>query len=211
MPVAVLSGRAREDVAAMVGLPELVYAGSHGFDIAGPGGLRFELDQGIPATIAAAAIRLETDLAGIPGLLVEPKRFAVAVHYRLVDERELPRIEAAVDAARAGHPELRKTYGKKVFELRPALDWHKGKALRWLMEHLPEPAGGTDLFPIYLGDDDTDEDAFREIAGSGLGILVADLPRATAAEYGLRDPEEAREWLARLAERRAVTGSADRR
>jgi trehalose-phosphatase len=199
MPVAVLSGRAREDVAAMVGLPQLVYAGSHGFDIAGPGGLRFELDQGIPETIAAAARRLEAHLAGIPGLLVEPKRFAVAVHYRLVDECELPRIERAVDAALAGHPDLKKTYGKKVFELRPAIDWHKGKALRWLLEHLLEQPGSPDLLPIYMGDDDTDEDAFREIAGSGIGILVADEPRETAAEYGLRDPDAAREWLARLA------------
>src|SRR4051794_43995 len=89
MPVAVLSGRGREDVAALVGLPDLIYAGSHGFDIAGPA-LRYELDEVIPRTIAAAAERLQADLAGIPGVLVEPKRFAVAVHYRLVDERELP-------------------------------------------------------------------------------------------------------------------------
>jgi len=195
MPVAVLSGRALPDVTALVGLPQLVYAGSHGFDIAGPGGLRFELDPDIPETIAAAARRLAGDLAVIPGVLVEPKRFAVAVHYRLVDERELPRIEAGVDAALAGHPALKKAYGKKVFELRPAIDWHKGKALRWLMERLDGP----DFLPIYLGDDDTDEDAFREIAGRGIGILVADEPRATAAEYGLRDTDEAREWLARVA------------
>src|SRR5947199_7217235 len=68
MPVAVLSGRALPDVTALVGLPQLVYAGSHGFDIAGPGGLRFELDQGIPETIAAAARRLAGDLAHIPGI-----------------------------------------------------------------------------------------------------------------------------------------------
>jgi trehalose 6-phosphate phosphatase len=199
MPVAVLSGRGREDVAALVGLPELVYAGSHGFDIAGPGGLRLELAEGIPETIAAAARRLQGDLGAIPGVLVEGKRFAVAVHYRLVDEGELSRIEAAVDAALAGHPELKKSYGKKVFELRPALDWDKGKALRWLMERLE----GRGTLPIYLGDDDTDEDAFREVAGRGIGILIADEPRATAAEYGLRDPDEAREWLARVAARLA--------
>jgi trehalose 6-phosphate phosphatase len=201
LPVAVLSGRGREDVAALVGLPELVYAGSHGFDIAGPG-LRYELDETIPRTIAAAARRLETDLAGTPGVLVEPKRFAVAVHYRLVADADLPKVEAAVDTVRRHHPELKKTHGKKVFELRPAIDWDKGKALEWLLDRLtaaggePEPSS---YLPIYLGDDDTDEDAFRAVAGNGIGILVADEPRPTAASYRLRDPQAAREWLARVA------------
>ena len=196
LPVAILSGRGREDVAAMVGLPELTYAGSHGFDIAGPG-FRHEVGEGIPATIEVAARRLESSLRSVPGVLVEPKRFAVAVHYRLVDESDLPKLEAAVEAALAGRPELKKTYGKKVFELRPAIDWDKGKALLWLLERLEAP--GAPLLPIYLGDDDTDEDAFRAVAGRGLGILVAEAPRPTAAEYGLRDPEEAREWIARVA------------
>ncbi len=166
LPVAVLSGRGREDVAALVGLPALVYAGSHGFDIAGPG-LRYELDETIPRTIAAAAGRLETDLAGTPGVLVEPKRFAVAVHYRLVADADLPKVEAAVDTVRRHHPELRKTHGKKVFELRPAIDWDKGKALHWLLDRLTAAgeAEPSSYLPIYLGDDDTDEDAFRAVAG----------------------------------------------
>jgi len=196
MPVAVLSGRGREDVAALVGLPEVTYAGSHGYDIAGPG-VRRELGKGIPATIAAVARRLGAELAGIPGILVEPKRFSVAVHYRLVAGEHLPRIEAAVDGALAEHRDLKKAFGKKVFELRPAMDWDKGKALAWLLDRLA--AGGPPPLPIYLGDDDTDEDAFRAVAGRGIGILVADEPRETAAGYGLRDPEAARKWLGRLA------------
>jgi trehalose 6-phosphate phosphatase len=197
MPVAVLSGRHRADVAALVGLPDLIYAGTHGFDIKGPE-IRLVVDEDIARSVDWATRALEVSLSGVRGVLVEPKRFTVAVHYRMATEADLPRIEAAVDDALATCPGLKKTYGKKVFELRPAIDWDKGKALRWLLEHLRESAGGADL-PIYLGDDDTDEDAFRAIAGNGIGILVADEPRATAAEYGLRDPEEAREWLARLA------------
>jgi trehalose 6-phosphate phosphatase len=196
MPVAVLSGRGREDVAALVGLPEITYAGSHGYDIAGPG-VRHELGEGIPATVVAVARRLGTELAGIPGILVEPKRFSVAVHHRLVADENLPWIEAAVDGALGEHPNLKKAFGKKVFELRPAMDWDKGKALSWLLERLA--AGGPSPLPIYLGDDDTDEDAFREVAGQGTGILVADEPRETAAEYGLGNTEQVREWLARLA------------
>jgi trehalose-phosphatase len=206
LPVAILSGRLREDVAALVGLPQLIYAGSHGFDIAGPPPLRHEVGQGVPARLAHVAERLRRELAGIDGVLVEDKRFAVAVHYRLVDARDLPRIEAAVDRA-AADPEapedaggrLRKTGGKKVWELRPDLDWDKGQALLWLLGRLG--LDRPDAAPIFLGDDVTDEDAFTAVASrGGIGILVAEEPRATAAVYRLRDPAEALEWLARLAE-----------
>ncbi|HEV3076447.1 MAG TPA: trehalose-phosphatase [Thermoanaerobaculia bacterium] len=224
IPVAILSGRLREDVAALVGLPQLIYAGSHGFDIAGPPPasrgaaageppppapaplIRHEVGQGVPARLARVAERLRRELAGIEGVLVEDKRFAVAVHYRLVDARDLPRVEAAVDRAAAdpadaedGGGRLRKTGGKKVWELRPDVDWDKGRALLWLLGRL-----GLDLpdaAPIFVGDDVTDEDAFTAAASrGGIGILVADEPRATAAAYRLRDPAEALEWLARLAE-----------
>ncbi|MFP5289124.1 MAG: trehalose-phosphatase [Thermoanaerobaculia bacterium] len=194
-PVAILSGRGREDVTSLVGLEGLSYAGSHGYDIAGPG-FRHEVGDGIPDRIESAAKALK-ELEGIEGVLVEPKRFAVSIHFRLAREEDLPRIERVVDAVAASHPGLRKAHGKKLFELRPDLDWDKGQALLWMMDAL-------NLFaevPLYLGDDITDEDAFRAIEKQGIGILVAEEPRPTAASYGLRDPGEVRlflEWLADL-------------
>lgn len=201
-PVAILSGRGRDDVAALVGLENVFYAGSHGFDITGPplaeGGppLRHEVGDGIPEKVERAAAALGRELAGIPGALVEPKRFAVAVHYRLVADADLPRVEQAVDRVLAGSPGLRKGLGKKVFELRPDLDWDKGHALLWLLGALE--LGEDEYLPLYLGDDVTDEDAFRELEGRGIGILVAEAPRPTAARYSLRDPEEVRAFLERL-------------
>lgn len=196
-PVAVLSGRGREDVAALVGLDGLAYAGSHGFDIAGPQSLRLEVGEGIPEKIGTAAERVRRDLDGIPGVLVEPKRFAVSVHFRLADEEDVQKIERAVDDAVAAIPGLRKAHGKKLFELRPDLEWDKGRALLWLLDAL-----GLDrpnVLPFYLGDDLTDEDAFRAVRDRGIGILVAEEPRETAARYGLRDTGEVREVLERLA------------
>jgi trehalose 6-phosphate phosphatase len=205
IPVAILSGRALADVSALVALPDLVYGGSHGFDLAGPPlqpgqpPLRREVGEGIPARIAAVGDELTRDLGGLPGVLVEPKRFAVAVHYRLAREADLPRIEATVDAALAKAPDLRKSAGKKVFELRPAIDWHKGAALRWLLGLLPTPAGDRRL-PLFIGDDITDEDAFVAAADEGgLGILVAESPRPTAARYQLANPREVAAFLALLA------------
>ncbi|HVT59403.1 MAG TPA: trehalose-phosphatase [Thermoanaerobaculia bacterium] len=228
LPLAFLSGREREDVAGLVGLPAAIYAGNHGFDIAGPpaaggggeGALRHEVGDGDPGRLERLAERLRRDLAGIRGALVEPKRFSVAVHYRLVGDEDLPRVEAAVDravaeltaasaasaaarsekpAGAARPPALVKTHSKKVFELRPDIDWHKGRALEWLLERL-NLAGGEARLPLFIGDDVTDEDAFAAVAGRGLGILVADEPRATAATYRLRDPGEVRQFLEHLAD-----------
>ncbi|MEA2559767.1 MAG: trehalose 6-phosphate phosphatase [Acidobacteriota bacterium] len=194
--VGILSGRGREDVTSLVGLDGLSYAGSHGYDIAGPG-FRHEVGEGIPARIDSAAEALRRELSGLEGVLIEPKRFAISIHFRLAREEDLPRIERAVDEVASAHPGLRKAHGKKLFELRPDLDWDKGQALLWMMDTL-------NLFaevPIYLGDDVTDEDAFRVIEKQGIGILVAEEPRPTAASYGLRDPGEVRRFLEWLADR----------
>ncbi len=199
-PVVIVSGRGREDVAALVGLEGLAYAGSHGFDISGPAGpqsLRLEVGEGIPEKIETAAERVRRDLEGTPGVLVEPKRFAVSVHFRLADEKDLPWIERAVDEAVAATPGLRKAHGKKLFELRPDLDWDKGRALLWLLDALG--LDRPDVLPFYIGDDLTDEDAFRAVRDCGIGILVAEEPRETAARYGLRSTGEVREVLERLA------------
>lgn len=208
MPVAILSGRRRDEVAALVGLPGLLYGGSHGFDIAGPppaagsiaeAPLRHEVGDGVPARMERVARGLRRELADIPGVLVEDKRYAVAVHYRLVEDRYLPRIEAAVDRAAADEAPLRRTAGKKVWELRPDIDWDKGRALLWLLDHLGP--GRERAVPLFLGDDVTDEDAFAAAADrGGIGILVADEPRPTAAAYRLHDPAAVHELLRRLAE-----------
>jgi trehalose-phosphatase len=205
-PVTIVSGRGREDVADKVAIDSLVYAGSHGFDIAGPptptgGPIRHQVGEGVPQRIEEASARLEEALAGIPGARVEPKRFAVAVHFRQSPEEAVPRVEAAVDRVASALPGLRKTHGKKIFELRPDLEWDKGHALLWVLEALGLDRPG--VAPLYVGDDVTDEDAFRELnrrfGDRALGVLVAEEPRASEARFRLRDPEEVRRFLERLA------------
>ena len=129
-------------------------------------------------------------------MLIEEKTTALAVHYRLVADADVPVVEAAVDAVLERHPDLRKTGGKKIFELRPREDWHKGKAILWLLDALG--LGGDDVTPIYLGDDETDEDAFVALKGRGIGIHVSEPPQPTAADYGLRDPDEVHAFLEAL-------------
>jgi len=218
-PVAVVSGRGRPDVEARVGLAGIYYAGSHGFDIAGPagGGVTYQAAADAVPVVDAVTRRLEEELAPIPGAQVEPKRFTVAVHYRRVAAEDVPRVEGIVDRQVAAHPELRKAGGKKVWEIRPAIGWDKGRAVQWLLAVLARERGLTPgtILPVYLGDDETDEDAFRAVARHeppGVGILVAPVspsaeaprgesPRTTAATLRLEDPDEARRFLEALATR----------
>jgi alpha,alpha-trehalase len=197
--VAIISGRDRADVQRLVGLDELVYAGSHGFDIAGPEGLHIQHEEGtaFATTIQRAAARLSEALTSIRGALVETKRFAVAVHYRQVAAKDVPAVEAAVDNVLKDMPGLRKTFGKKVFELRPRLDWDKGKAVLWLLRTLK--LDGPEVLPLYLGDDTTDEDAFAVLQGRGIGILIGCPARETAARYVLDAPTDVGRFLGNLA------------
>ncbi len=197
--VAVVSGRDLDDVQAMVGVDGIAYAGSHGFDILRPDGMREQHGQDYLPALDRAEIALEAPLARIDGARLERKGFAIAVHFRQVAEGDVEAVERAVDTVAAGIAELRKTGGKKIFELRPDIDWDKGRALLRLLEVLD--ADREDVVPIYIGDDETDEDAFREVHDLGVGIVVGAEDRPTLAHYTLRDPDEARAFLETFAGR----------
>jgi alpha,alpha-trehalase len=201
-PVAIVSGRDLDDVRERVGLEEIVYAGSHGFDIAGPGGLRLENPEAqeyLPV-LDEAELALREKLADIAGVRVERKKYAIAIHFRNADEEREPDVERVVDGVGARHARLRLGRGKKIFELQPAIDWHKGRAVDWLLDALD--LKGFDVLPMYLGDDVTDEDAFRTLSGRGLGIVVRDEPRPTAAEFALESPAEVASFLDKLVRHR---------
>ena len=207
-PVAVLSGRDLADVTERVGLPGIWYAGSHGFELTAPDGTHHQNDAAAAAipVLEQAAAELRDRVGSIPGVIVEHKRFGVAVHYRNAARDRVGEVAAAVRAA-GQRDALRVTTGREVIELRPDIDWDKGKTLRWVIDHLD--VGGTQsprlespLMPIYLGDDITDEDAFDAVRGDGVPILVRhddDGDRATAAMFALDSPARAVEFTERLA------------
>src|SRR6266536_3394483 len=195
-PVAILSGRELKDVRKRVDIDRIVYAGSHGFDIAGTRGLRKEMATEFLPRLDMVEKELGSQLAGIAGARLERKRFSIAAHYRNVNEGDVPKIERAVSEVAARHRELRKMEGKKVYELLPDIDWDKGKAVLWLLEALGLERAK--VRPIYIGDDRTDEDAFRALGQCGVGILVSEQPRSTAARYALKNPAEVERFLREL-------------
>jgi alpha,alpha-trehalase len=196
-PVAIVSGRDRADVEQMVGVDGLYYAGSHGFDISGPDGFTEQRGGEYRAGLEAAADEMEAAVTSLEGVWVERKLAAVAVHFRQGGPGSEAAVGEAARAVAARHPDLRVAGGKKIVELRPNIDWDKGKAVLWLLETLD--LAQDDIIPVYVGDDETDEDAFRAIADRGIGVVVGEEHRPTRARYALADPDEVRNFLDRLA------------
>jgi trehalose-phosphatase len=209
--VGIVSGRDLDDVEAMVSCPGLWLSGSHGFDIRRPDGSRVELDVGSDSLLALDAAEGELSdgigegggVGEVEGAWVERKRFAIAVHYRASPPEGVPRLQACVEAVAALHPDLRMTGGKKIFELRPAVDWDKGAAVSWLLEASQLDPEHT--LAVFLGDDVTDEDAFASIRFHGVGVVVGDDDRITAATDRLDDPTSVRVLLEELASRLGAT------
>jgi alpha,alpha-trehalase len=198
-PVGVVSGRDLDDVRAMVGLDGIALAGSHGFDIVGTDGVRHQEGGAYLPDLDDAERSLEGRVAGIDGVRVERKRFAIAVHHRRAGPEAGPAVRAAVEEVARDHPRLRVTGGKMIVELRPDIPWDKGRAVRRMRELLG--LAGAEVAPVYVGDDETDEDAFREVRADGVGVIVRGEgdDRPTLARYSLAGPDEVVTFLERLA------------
>lgn len=203
--VVVVSGRDLDEVSELVGLQEITYAGNHGLEIRGPN-LRLELPGGIDALddLDRATGDLTAALKTIPGARLARKRFTIVVHYRRQAGGGPDLVESAVKQVQAHFPRLHLTGGKEVIELLPDIDWDKGRAVRWLLSELG--LDGPEVLPIYVGDDVTDEDAFRAVRGRGLGILVSERPQSSAALYRVRDTDHVAELLRHLAETQRTLG-----
>lgn len=210
-PTAIVSGRCRDKVYSFVRLAELYYAGSHGMDIKGPSkGSKYK--KGAQAVLFQPAseflpmidkvYKALVDITkSTEGVRVENNKFCASVHFRCVDEKKWGELAQQVRSVLKEYPKLRLTQGRKVLEIRPTIKWDKGKALEFLLESLGY-ANCTDVFPIYIGDDRTDEDAFKVLRerDQGFGILVSKTPKDTHASYSLQEPSEVMVFLRRLVE-----------
>jgi trehalose 6-phosphate phosphatase len=189
--MAVISGRDRADLQGRVGIPGLIYAGNHGLDISGPGFMFVEHEAvERSAQLQILADRLVAKLQNIKGAIVENKGLTMSVHYRAAAADDWEEVERVVRAMAAGAEHaFVVTPAEKVWEIRPRVEWNKGTAVAWMRERLAAP----NLLTIYVGDDTTDEDAFRAI-GDGIAVKVRTAEN-TAARYQLENPAEVRKFL----------------
>uniref|UniRef100_A0A9I9CSF2 Trehalose 6-phosphate phosphatase n=1 Tax=Cucumis melo TaxID=3656 RepID=A0A9I9CSF2_CUCME len=169
-PTAIVSGRRRDKVYGFVRLGELYYAGSHGMDIKGPTkdsnykkctqSVLFQPASEFLPMIDQVYKQLVEKTKSTPGAKVENNKFCLSVHYRCVEEKKWSELAQQVKSVLKDFPQLRLTQGRKVLEIRPTIKWDKGKALEFLLESLGFN-NCSDVFPVYIGDDRTDEDAFK--------------------------------------------------
>jgi trehalose 6-phosphate phosphatase len=200
--VGIVSGRALEDLQGRVGDLALYIAGNHGLEITSP-----EIEYSHPEAVRlqpqlqALAQDLQHHLEVIPGAWVEDKGLTLTIHMREVPPAYVPLVQRQV--LRLLRPALEDRTlalrtGKAVLEVRPAIKWDKGGALRWIVERMCRSRPAAGMFLVYIGDDETDEDAFLALGAAGLGILVGCDRLSSAAHYYVESVEQTTQFLAML-------------
>jgi trehalose 6-phosphate phosphatase len=211
--LAIISGRSLSEVKTLLGLENIAYAGNHGLEIECPPHYCQERSPETTTFIHPIATefqprlerleqRLRKRLADIDGIVMQNKGLTLSVHYRLAEETTVKIIKQlffeAIECADA-KDKLQVTEGKKVLEVRPPIDWNKGKAIEWLLEIYGTPGS----LPIFAGDDVTDEDGFEVLHRvGGISIFVGEDNASSAADYYLGSPKQLYHWLGKLLERR---------
>lgn len=193
LDVVIVSGRALDDVRRMVRVDGLTYVGNHGFEIEGPG-ITFrhgDLERYQKEVDQAAA---ELEAADLEGAWVERKGATLTVHTRKVPDHREGAVQAQVEAILRRHG-LRVTRGKRAVEGRPPIRWNKGYAVLHVLSTRYGDGWASRVRAVYIGDDVTDEDAFRSLRGIGRSIRVGPSTSETAADYALPDPEAVLELL----------------
>jgi len=201
--VGIISGRSLSEVKALVGIEGIYYAGNHGLEIEGPG-FKF-INPAAKATqteIKDLARQFSAKLSDIEGVIVENKGLSLSIHYRLVkksEENTVAEIFHQIASPLLSKGKIRVTSGKKVWEVRPPIDWHKGKAVETIMKEIKAFLKCEQLPIIYLGDDTTDEDVFRIIhRPEGWSIFVGEENPSSKADYFLNSTLEVEAFLSRL-------------
>ena len=202
--VGVISGRSLADLRHRVSIPSIIYAGNHGLEIEGPGiGLINPLAEEMRPVFSLIHQVLSKALGKVRGVQVEDKGLTLSVHYRNVDEDKTEEVKNTFERVMATARSLgrvRIVPGKKVLEVRPPVDWDKGKAIALLADRFGKPTARKEALPIFLGDDVTDEDGFKAVEERhGISVFVGEETQDSSARYYLKSPAEVEEFLDLLA------------
>ncbi|RLF10334.1 MAG: trehalose-phosphatase [Thermoprotei archaeon] len=192
--VAIISGRPLNQLKKLIGIDGIYYAGLHGLEVEGPGvSFIHAKAEKLRKVIGEIHRELIQAFAGMKGIMVEDKGLSIAIHYRLAPKgggRAVSKALSFIMSLRSGFRVLK---GKKVYELMPDVDWDKGRAALYLIE----ATGTKEYMPIYIGDDETDEYAFKALAPRGLTIVVGRKKRSLAKFY-VKGVNEVHELLRRI-------------
>ena len=199
----IVTGRPMGEIRRFIRVKNVRFAANHGFHVR-VNGSEWIHRGAISAQNRLARIReqLRSVADGFPGAFVEDKRFTLSLHYRNVSRGKAPALLAAARGAiRLRNRRLRTTYGKKVLEVRPSVDWGKGRAVKKILRGIRSPS----VLPVYIGDDETDEDAFRILRPGGITVRVG-TGGPTAARYCVRNTAEVVRFLREIVSGKSRAG-----
>ncbi|MDS0261526.1 trehalose-phosphatase [Haloarcula sp. S1CR25-12] len=175
--VAVVSGRQLADLRPRVGVEGVRYVGNHGLEYTVDGEREVHPEaEAKMDDVEAVRDELERRLSDMPGVEVEDKGVTLTVHYRRAEDASAEDVTAVVEDVVDPIEGLKTGSGKMIVEVKPTVDWHKGAIVEWLRDEVPAT-----WRTVYVGDDTTDEDAFRVLGPGDFGVLVGE--RSTAADY----------------------------
>ncbi|MFA4829253.1 MAG: trehalose-phosphatase [Thermodesulfovibrionales bacterium] len=194
----ILSGRSLPDIKKMAGIKNICYGGNHGLDIAGPN-IRFTHPKVLSTRPLIIKIKklLDKEIRTIKGAWLEDKKFTLSLHFRSARTKDIPRVKKVFYDVAGKFLEknlLVVIKGKKVLELAPNVSWNKGKAVRWILQRLKGK-----YLSIYIGDDLTDETAFKALCKRGITIRVGK-SKKTFADYYLNGYREVSSILKQIVE-----------
>lgn len=206
--VAIISGRRLSHVQALVPVPGILLAGTYGIELRWPDGTQTQQVEwsAVRPVLEALKPRWAGLIADQQGFYLEDKGWAMALHARFADDAIAENVLADAQRAIVGTlmdapaDQFRVMGGHKFLEIGPALA-HKGRTIEFLTQGDPQ----SDRLLVYIGDDDKDEEAFAVIhAQGGLAVVVAAADRASLADCRLTSPAAVRQFLQRLADKRAA-------
>jgi len=201
--VSVISGRMLGQVKNLVGLKGIYYAGCHGLEIErADKTYLFPRSSKLKIPVNAIKRRLKIELRAITGWEIEEKNIIFALHYRRVKNsnvQKLKKIFYNITKPYIAKGEIITAKGKMVLEVRPAVNWDKGRYCLYLMNKLKYK--GEKIIPLYIGDDTTDETAFKVLKKKGVTIFVKGERKTSLAEYYLDSTNEVTNFLGRLNQR----------
>ena len=196
-PTVIVSRRGRQDLASMMDIDGLYHAGSDGLDLSGPGlsgGSRAKAEWVLQ--IRSLAADLVRAFLGTNGVLVDPRDVTLCLPLDPAARARSDEIERVLDSVLRAYPRLQKIHGPDGLEVRPRLEWDRGRAAARIAAELAPSETGQ--IPIYAGTQPADEAAFRALTEEGLTFVVGEVDTATAAHYRLRHPDELESLLFRL-------------
>ncbi len=199
--LAFISGRKIADIKSKIGLKNAIYSGNHGLEIEGPK-IKFEsvVTPKFRKVLEEIRDSLKAKISSFKGILIEDKGLSLSLHYRLVEKKQIPQVKTIFHETvilPLVRNKIRIKSGKMVIEVRPTVNWDKGKVVLWLLARQVFVSKTIQVFPVYIGDDLTDEDAFKALSKKGLTIFVGE-PKESYAQYYLKNPGEVADFLKRI-------------